>query len=80
MAMIPEHVAAGSGSRRNTESEAKIEFVQIDGLVVMKLAKHCVEVARATTGGIAQGALLGLVADQSASGDHSQLSIPFRWR
>ena len=30
-------------SRRNTESN-KIELVQIDGLVLMKLIKHCHEV------------------------------------
>ena len=32
------------GSRKNTENENKIEVVQIDGLVVMKLIKHCHEV------------------------------------
>ena len=36
-------------------------MVQIDGLVAMKLIKHCHEVE---SGGIAQGALLGLVADR----------------
>jgi len=73
MAMMPERggAAANAGSRRNTESESKIEVVQIDGLVVMKLAKHCVEVERATAGGIAQGALLGLVADQRLEITHS---------
>ena len=32
------------GSRKNTENENKIEVVQIDGLVLMKLIKHCHEV------------------------------------
>jgi len=49
------------GSRRNTENE-KIEVVQIDGLVVMKLIKHCHEAENSATA-FAQGALLGLVAD-----------------
>lgn len=49
------------GSRRNTENE-KIEVVQIDGLVVMKLIKHCHEVENSASA-FAQGALLGLVAD-----------------
>jgi len=53
-------------SRQTTENESgigsKIEVVQIDGLVVMKLIKHCHEVNVANLG-IAQGALLGLVAD-----------------
>jgi len=53
---------AESRSRRSTENESKIEIVQIDGLVVMKLIKHCHEVNLANLG-IAQGALLGLVAD-----------------
>jgi len=49
------------GSRRNTET-SKIEVVQIDGLVVMKLIKHCHEAER--SGAVfVQGALLGLVSD-----------------
>ena len=49
------------GSRRNTET-SKIENVQIDGLVVMKLIKHCHEAER--SGAVfVQGALLGLVSD-----------------
>jgi len=51
-----------SRSRRETETESSIEVVQIDGLVVMKLIKHCHEVNLANLG-VAQGALLGLVAD-----------------
>lgn len=60
------------GSRRNTESvpESVIEVVQIDGLVVMKLIKHCHEVALGNLG-IAQGALLGLVADTRLEITHS---------
>jgi len=50
------------GSRKNTENENKIEVVQIDGLVVMKLIKHCHE-AESSGSAFAQGALLGLVAD-----------------
>jgi len=51
-------------SRKNTENESSIEVVQIDGLVIMKLIKHCHELEASTSGsGIAQGALLGLVTD-----------------
>ena len=40
------------------------QVVQIDGLVIMKLIKHCHELEASTSGsGIAQGALLGLVTD-----------------
>lgn len=49
-------------SRKATESDSRIEVVQIDGLVVMKLIKHCHEVDLANQG-IAQGALLGLVTE-----------------
>merc|ERR1712109_335907 len=60
------------GSRRNTESvpESVIEVVQIDGLVVMKLIKHCHEVNLGNLG-IAQGALLGLVSDTRLEITHS---------
>lgn len=51
-------------SRKNTENDSSIEVVQIDGLVIMKLIKHCHELEASTSGsGIAQGALLGLVTD-----------------
>ena len=41
-----------------------MQVVQIDGLVIMKLIKHCHELEASTSGsGIAQGALLGLVTD-----------------
>jgi len=56
--------------RKNTESESQIEVVQIDGLVVMKLIKHCHEVEQGNLG-IAQGALLGLVADTKLEITHS---------
>jgi len=48
-------------SRRNTESN-KIELVQIDGLVLMKLIKHCHEAERSGSAFV-QGALLGLVSE-----------------
>ena len=51
-------------SRKNTENDSSIEVVQIDGLVIMKLIKHCHELEASTSGsGVAQGALLGLVTD-----------------
>jgi translation initiation factor 3 subunit H len=62
--------AAAVAARRLPESESKIEVVQIDGLVVMKLIKHCHEVDLANQG-IAQGALLGLVADTRLEITHS---------
>jgi len=54
-----------SNSRKNTETgnDSPIEVVQIDGLVVMKLIKHCHELEASYSGSqVAQGALLGLVA------------------
>ena len=76
-------MAESTRARKITETESKIEVVQIDGLVshsfrhphktilrpfydllsqvVMKLIKHCHEVDQANNGGLAQGALLGLV-------------------
>lgn len=56
--------------RKATESDSVIEHVQIDGLVVMKLIKHCHEVDAGNLG-IAQGALLGLVADTKLEITHS---------
>ena len=51
-------------SRKNTENDSSIEVVQIDGLVIMKLIKHCHELEASTSGsGVAQGALLGLLQD-----------------
>lgn len=59
-------------NRRITETEgsSKIEIVQIDGLVVMKLIKHCHEIDVANQG-VAQGALLGLVSDTRLEITHS---------
>jgi len=55
---------SATNSRKNTEADSPIEVVQIDGLVVMKLIKHCHELEASSSGSmIAQGALLGLVAD-----------------
>ena len=49
-----------NSSRKNTENDSSIEVVQIDGLVIMKLIKHCHELEASASGsGIAQGALLG---------------------
>merc|ERR1719436_2200308 len=55
---------SATNSRKNTETgDSPIEIVQIDGLVVMKLIKHCHELEASSSGSlIAQGALLGLVA------------------
>lgn len=65
-------------SRQNTELEAipesPIEVVQLDGLVVMNLIKHCHEPNLGTLG-IAQGTLLGLVADSKLEITHS---FPFQ--
>lgn len=56
-------------SRKTTENENKIDVVQIDGLVVMKLIKHCHE-AEKSGSAFAQGALLGLVADAKLEVTH----------
>ncbi|XP_013791157.2 eukaryotic translation initiation factor 3 subunit H-like [Limulus polyphemus] len=55
-------MASGKSSRRNTESESPIDYVQIDGLVVLKIVRHCQEEGAGATD-VAQGVLLGLVAD-----------------
>jgi len=64
------------GSRKNTETDSvsPIELVQLDGLVVMNLIKHCNEPGLDTLG-IAQGTLLGLVADNKLEITHS---FPFQ--
>ncbi|XP_058790357.1 eukaryotic translation initiation factor 3 subunit H [Phymastichus coffea] len=46
-------------SRRVQEMEPRIDYVQCDGLVVMKMVKHCHEEASSNME-VAQGALLGL--------------------
>ncbi|XP_046382684.1 eukaryotic translation initiation factor 3 subunit H isoform X1 [Ischnura elegans] len=48
--------------RRMTETESPISYVQMDGLAVMKIVKHCHEEASGNID-VAQGALLGLVVD-----------------
>jgi len=51
------------GSRRNTETQqCPISYVQMDGLALMKIVKHCHE-ENAVSLDVAQGALLGLVVD-----------------
>ncbi|KAK9872295.1 hypothetical protein WA026_017097 [Henosepilachna vigintioctopunctata] len=52
-----------ASSRSAPEANSGIEYVQADGLAVMKIVKHCHEEA-ATNMDIAQGALLGLVVDK----------------
>ena len=47
-------------SRRIPEVESCIDYVQCDGLVVMKMVKHCHEESSGNME-VAQGALLGLV-------------------
>jgi len=66
-------MAERTNSRRNTESEiplSTVEVVQMDGLVVMQLIKHCHEMD-AGNFGIAQGALLGLVENTKLEITHS---------
>lgn len=46
-------------SRRVQEQELRIDYVQLDGLVVMKMVKHCHEETTSKME-VAQGALLGL--------------------
>ncbi|OAD58971.1 Eukaryotic translation initiation factor 3 subunit H [Eufriesea mexicana] len=47
-------------TRRIPEVEPRIDYVQCDGLVVMKMVKHCHEESMSNMD-VAQGALLGLV-------------------
>lgn len=49
-------------SRVDTDTESPIDFVQIDGLVVLKIIKHCHEEGAGVTD-VAQGVLLGLGVD-----------------
>lgn len=67
-----------SSRESSTEStlEKVIEVVQIDGLVVMKIIKHCNEMHLGNIG-IVQGALLGLVADTRLEVTHS-FPFPFQ--
>jgi len=50
------------GSRHNTESESPIDLVQIEGLAVLKIIKHCHDEGAGNME-VAQGVLLGLVQD-----------------
>lgn len=52
-------MAARSQPRRPQEVEPRIDYVQCDGLVVMKMVKHCHEESSSNME-VAQGALLGL--------------------
>lgn len=45
--------------RRIPEQEPRIDYVQCDGLVIMKMVKHCHEESSGNME-VAQGALLGL--------------------
>lgn len=49
-------------SRVETEADNPIDYVQIDGLVVLKIIKHCHEEGAGVTD-VAQGVLLGLGVD-----------------
>lgn len=53
-------MASRTQSRRLLEAEPRIDYVQCDGLVVMKMVKHCHEESMSNME-VAQGALLGLV-------------------
>jgi len=56
-------MASGRGMRRLTDkSDSPIDYVQMDGLAVMKMVKHCHEESSGNLE-IAQGALLGLVVE-----------------
>lgn len=52
-------MAGRNPPRRVQEMEPRIDYVQCDGLVVMKMVKHCHEEASSNME-VAQGALLGL--------------------
>ncbi|XP_054282629.1 eukaryotic translation initiation factor 3 subunit H [Macrosteles quadrilineatus] len=56
-------MASGSRYKKMTEVEQPIEYVQMDGLAVMKIVKHCHEECVSGNLEVAQGALLGLVVD-----------------
>ncbi|GIZ03602.1 eukaryotic translation initiation factor 3 subunit H [Caerostris extrusa] len=55
-------MAAIRTARHNPDSESPIDYVQIDGLVVLKIIKHCHEEGAGVTD-VAQGVLLGLGVD-----------------
>jgi len=47
------------------DQHAKIDKVQVDGLVMMKIAKHCHEESGGMLGDTAQGVLLGLIDNRT---------------
>ena len=51
---------AGEIRRSSAESNPRIEYVQVEGLVATKISKHCHEEAGGVTD-FAQGVLLGMV-------------------
>ncbi|XP_064484357.1 eukaryotic translation initiation factor 3 subunit H-like [Ornithodoros turicata] len=51
---------ASSRDRRHTETESPVDYVQVDGLVVLKIIKHCSEEPGVLMD-VAQGVLLGLI-------------------
>ncbi|XP_046417899.1 eukaryotic translation initiation factor 3 subunit H [Neodiprion pinetum] len=55
-------MATRGQSRRIPETESRIDYVQTDGLAVMKMVKHCHEESTSNME-VAQGALLGLVVN-----------------
>ncbi|XP_046739015.1 eukaryotic translation initiation factor 3 subunit H [Diprion similis] len=55
-------MATRGQSRRIPEAESRIDYVQTDGLAVMKMVKHCHEESTSNME-VAQGALLGLVVN-----------------
>jgi translation initiation factor 3 subunit H len=62
MAGIPPGATFAGQLRRSASHDRPIEYVQIDGLVVLKIIKHCQEEG-AVQGTDVQGVLLGLVQD-----------------
>ncbi|XP_014678173.1 PREDICTED: eukaryotic translation initiation factor 3 subunit H-like [Priapulus caudatus] len=53
------NMASGRGSRRTTETESVIACVQLDGLVILKIIKHCEEVGSELSQGVLLGLLIG---------------------
>jgi len=53
----------GGALRRTVSVERPVEYVQIEGLVVLKIIKHCQEESAAGTTNEVNGVLLGLVTE-----------------
>lgn len=51
-------------ARKASETHSSVEYVQMDGLVVLKIIKHCQEEGTGVMD-VAQGVLLGLVTDSN---------------